>query len=51
MEGYIGMPYEDLTELGEDYGWEMDQLFVRLSGDRWYAVELTNWVVSGWERV
>lgn len=51
MDGYMGMPYEDLVEAVEDYGWEMDQLYVQLSGDRWYWVELTNWVVSGWERV
>ena len=51
MDGYMGMPYEDLIEAVEDYGWEMDQLYVQLSGDRWYWVDLKNWVVSGWERV
>lgn len=53
MDGYMGMPYEDLIcDPGvEDYGWEMDELYVQLSGDRWYWVGLKNWVVSGWERV
>lgn len=51
MEGFMGMPYEDLIEQVADYGWEMDCLYVSPDGVRWYAVELSNWAVSGWERV
>jgi len=51
MDGYMGMPYEDLIAAVKDYGWEMDCLYVNTEGDKWYAVELKNWVVSGWERV
>lgn len=51
MDGYMGMPYEDLIEQVKDYEWLMDELYVNTEGDKWYAVTLTNWVVSGWERV
>ncbi len=53
MDGYMGMPYEDLIrDPGiEDYTWEMDELYVQLPGDRWYWVGLKNWVINSWERI
>ena len=51
IKGYMGMPYEDLVQMVKDYEWLMDCLYVTPDGNRWYAIELTNWTVSGWERV
>lgn len=51
----IGMPYEDLVDLAEewglDYGWEMDQLYVSDRADHFAWIRLVNWVVDGWEAV
>lgn len=53
MDGYMGMPYEDLIrDPGiEDYTWEMDELYVTPDGEKWYWIGLKNWVVNSWERI
>ena len=51
MDGYMGMPYEDLIAAMKDYGWEMDELYVTPDGDRWYWIDLKNWVANSWERI
>jgi hypothetical protein len=51
MDGYMGMPYEDLIEVMADHAWEMDELYVTPDGDRWYWVGLKNWAVNSWERI
>ena len=34
MDGYIGMPFEDLINAVEYYGWEMDELYVSPDGGK-----------------
>ena len=51
MDGYIGMPFEDLINAVEYYGWEMNELYVSPDGGKWYWIGLKNWVVDSWERV
>ena len=51
MDGYMGMPYEDLIKAVPEYCWEMDELYVSPDGDRWYWIGLKNWVADSWERL
>ena len=51
MDGYMGMPYEDLITAVTDYAWEMDELYVSPDGDKWYWIGLKNWAADSWERI